>query len=93
MVYVCLIAGQAAQKRLLISIVAAHLTAACGTCSSGVIECCCVSVPVLTFKDLCLQAYNLALARYTRLVRQLLPPFGGYECKEPEPGKFTLAFP
>ena len=25
-------------------------------------------------------------------VRHLLPEYGGYECKEPEPGKFTLAF-
>ena len=39
------------------------------------------------------QAYNLALGRYSRLARQLLPASGGYECKEPEPGKFTLAFP
>ncbi|EIE20201.1 hypothetical protein COCSUDRAFT_67530 [Coccomyxa subellipsoidea C-169] len=40
-----------------------------------------------------IEAYNLALGRYTRTVRATLPHHGGYECKEPEPGKFTLAFP
>lgn len=39
-----------------------------------------------------MEAYNLALGRYTHLVRSMLPSFDGYECKEPEPGKFTLAF-
>lgn len=39
-----------------------------------------------------LTAFNLGVAKVSRLVRRLLPPFGGYECKEPEPGKFTLAF-
>jgi hypothetical protein len=39
-----------------------------------------------------MEAFNLALGRYTRLVRAMLPAFDGYECKEPEPGKFTLAF-
>ncbi len=29
---------------------------------------------------------------YTALARALLLAYGGYECKEPEPGKFTLAF-
>ena len=29
---------------------------------------------------------------YTAAARALLPAYGGYECKEPEPGKFTLAF-
>ena len=29
---------------------------------------------------------------YTALARALLLGYGGYECKEPEPGKFTLAF-
>ena len=38
------------------------------------------------------QAYHLAIGQYTRRVRTLLPAFDGYECKEPEPGKFTLAF-
>lgn len=40
-----------------------------------------------------IEAYNVALGRYVRLVRETLPAFQGYECKEPEPGKFTLAFP
>ena len=40
-----------------------------------------------------MEAYNMALGRYVRLVRDTLPLYGGYECKEPEPGKFTLAFP
>jgi hypothetical protein len=29
---------------------------------------------------------------YTDLARALLQEYQGYECKEPEPGKFTLAF-
>jgi hypothetical protein len=29
---------------------------------------------------------------YTALARRLLMEYDGYECKEPEPGKFTLAF-
>lgn len=40
-----------------------------------------------------MEAFNLAMGRYTRTVRATLPHHGGYECKEPEPGKFTLAFP
>ncbi|CAL8470951.1 g10493 [Coccomyxa elongata] len=40
-----------------------------------------------------MEAYNLAMGRYTRTVRGTLPDHAGYECKEPEPGKFTLAFP
>ncbi len=32
------------------------------------------------------------MARYAELVRRLLVKHDGYECKEPEPGKFTLAF-
>ena len=40
-----------------------------------------------------IEAYNVALGRYVRLVRDTLPLYSGYECKEPEPGKFTLAFP
>lgn len=40
-----------------------------------------------------MEAYNLAMGRYTRTVRATLPEHAGYECKEPEPGKFTLAFP
>lgn len=40
-----------------------------------------------------MEAYNVALGRYVRLVRDTLPLYCGYECKEPEPGKFTLAFP
>ena len=39
-----------------------------------------------------MEAYNVALGRYVRLVRDTLPLYCGYECKEPEPGKFTLAF-
>ena len=39
-----------------------------------------------------LTAFNVGVAKCSRLVRQLLPEYGGYECKEPEPGKFTLAF-
>ena len=37
-------------------------------------------------------AYNVAVGKYSKLLRKLLPRFGGYECKEPESGKFTLAF-
>ena len=37
-------------------------------------------------------AYNVAVGKYSKLLRKLLPHFGGYECKEPESGKFTLAF-
>ncbi len=40
-----------------------------------------------------IEAYNVALGRYVRLVRDTLPLYSGYECKEPEPGKFTIAFP
>ncbi len=36
--------------------------------------------------------YNLAVAMISRAVRQLLPAYDGYECKEPEAAKFTLAF-
>ena len=39
-----------------------------------------------------LTAYNLAVGKVSRTVRYLLPQHQGYECKEPEPGKFTLAF-
>lgn len=39
-----------------------------------------------------MEAFNLGMGRYTRTVRATLPHHGGYECKEPEPGKFTLAF-
>jgi len=37
-------------------------------------------------------AYNVALARAVRAARVLLRTHGGYECKEPEPGKLTVAF-
>ncbi|PNH10309.1 Adenylate cyclase [Tetrabaena socialis] len=37
-------------------------------------------------------AYQLAVGQYAALARGLLPAYGGYECKEPEPGKFTMAF-
>lgn len=37
-------------------------------------------------------AYQLAVGQYAALARSLLPAYGGYECKEPEPGKFTMAF-
>lgn len=37
-------------------------------------------------------AYNVALARAVRAARSLLRTHGGYECKEPEPGKLTVAF-
>lgn len=39
-----------------------------------------------------LTAFNMGVAKCSRLVRRMLPDYGGYECKEPEPGKFTLAF-
>ena len=39
-----------------------------------------------------LTAFNVGVAKCSRLVRRLLPVYGGYGCKEPEPGKFTLAF-
>lgn len=37
-------------------------------------------------------SFNAAVGKVSRLVRLLLPAYDGYECKEPEPGKFTLAF-
>ena len=37
-------------------------------------------------------AFNVGVGKYTKLVRRLLPAYGGYECKEPESGKFTLSF-
>lgn len=37
-------------------------------------------------------AYNVALARAVRAARTLLRAHNGYECKEPEPGKLTVAF-
>lgn len=37
----------------------------------------------------CIQA---AVSTYTSVARRLLHRYHGYECKEPEPGKFTLAF-
>lgn len=37
-------------------------------------------------------AYAAGVSAVNRVVRQLLPDYDGYECKEPEPGKFTLAF-
>ena len=37
-------------------------------------------------------AYAAGVGAVNRVVRALLPAFDGYECKEPEPGKFTLAF-
>ena len=39
-----------------------------------------------------LTAFNMAVGKVAHTVRRLLPQHGGYECKEPEPGKFTLAF-
>jgi hypothetical protein len=39
-----------------------------------------------------LTAYNVALGKATKLMRHLLRAHRGYECKEPEPGKLTLAF-
>jgi hypothetical protein len=35
---------------------------------------------------------QLSVIKYTTVARRLLHKYGGYECKEPEPGKFTLAF-
>ncbi|DBA77690.1 TPA: hypothetical protein ACH3X2_008392 [Trebouxia sp. C0005] len=37
-------------------------------------------------------AFNVGVGKYTKLVRSLLPKYSGYECKEPESGKFTLSF-
>ena len=39
-----------------------------------------------------LTVYNLAVMEVEEEVRDLLLVYGGYECKEPEPGKFTIAF-
>ncbi|KIY94838.1 hypothetical protein MNEG_13124 [Monoraphidium neglectum] len=36
--------------------------------------------------------YQSCVPIYTSLARRLLIEYEGYECKEPEPGKFTLAF-
>ena len=40
-----------------------------------------------------LTQWNLSTQKVSRLARNLLEAFDGYECKEPEPGRFTLAFP
>lgn len=32
------------------------------------------------------------MAQYSSLLRSLLRSYDGFECKEPDPGKFTLAF-
>ena len=37
-------------------------------------------------------AHSAALSKAVRAMRALLPTHGGYECKEPEPGKLSLAF-
>jgi hypothetical protein len=34
----------------------------------------------------------MSVTLYTNLARKLLHKYHGYECKEPEPGKLTLAF-
>lgn len=39
-----------------------------------------------------LTAHGLALGRAVAAARSLLSDYSGYECKEPEPGKLTLAF-
>ena len=36
--------------------------------------------------------WNVSVAAVNRTLRVLLPAYDGYECKEPEPGKFTLTF-
>jgi len=38
------------------------------------------------------RAYDTSVMLWSGLVRRLLTEFNGYECKEPERGKFTLAF-
>ena len=35
---------------------------------------------------------QVAVGLYTTCARRLLRLYDGYECKEPEPGKFTLVF-
>ena len=37
-------------------------------------------------------AYNVGLNKAVKLMRSLLPEYDGYECKEPEAGKVTVAF-
>lgn len=37
-------------------------------------------------------AYSKGVSMAAKIVRQLLREFGGYECKEPHPGRFTVAF-
>ena len=37
-------------------------------------------------------AYNVGVSKAVKAARVLLKTHGGYECKEPEPGKFTVAF-
>lgn len=44
-----------------------------------------------TVRDI-ISSYNVAVHSYSKLVRRLLQEYDGYECKEPEAGKFTLAF-
>mmetsp|Transcript_19565 Transcript_19565/g.54401 ORF Transcript_19565/g.54401 Transcript_19565/m.54401 type:complete len:1642 (-) Transcript_19565:436-5361(-) len=39
-----------------------------------------------------LRAYAQGIRQYENALRSTLKRFNGYECKEPEPGKFTLAF-
>lgn len=35
---------------------------------------------------------QMGVSMYACTARRLLRKYGGYECKEPEPGKFTIAF-
>jgi hypothetical protein len=39
-----------------------------------------------------MKAYEISVKLYCKLVRRLVTQFNGYECKEPERGKITLAF-
>ena len=42
--------------------------------------------PPLLPANRAITAYNVAVNRAVQLMRSLLPDYGGYECKEPEPG-------
>ena len=39
-----------------------------------------------------IEAFSVAVELHSRTVRRVLQDYGGYECKETDPGKFTLAF-
>ena len=52
----------------------------------------CPAVPAGIDQEEFTQAYDTSVMLWSELVRRLLTQFDGYECKEPERGKFMLVF-